>query len=232
MSQWESLFDQAVSIINQANSAFPVVNSWSFGGGTGMMLQIDHRESYDIGLFIDDPQILPYLNPSTQGYMLEMDPDEYKTDGVRSLKLAFSGVGEIDFICAPSLTEDPFTQREVRGVQVDLETPGEIIAKKIHYRGGSLQPRDIFDLACVAKFCGDEYVIEILSPLKDKVGIALGVAERMKPDFAKGIIEQLKIRRGYEGIPEIAHERTIALLKAAYEHEPNPSNTVSTNRKL
>ena len=197
-----------------------------------MMLQIGHRESYDIDLFIDDPQVLPYLNPSTQGYILELNPDEYKTDGVRSLKMAFSGVGEIDFICAPSLTKDPFTQREVRGVQLDIETPGEIIAKKIHYRGGSLQPRDIFDLACVAKFYGDEYVIEILSPLKDKVGIALGVAERMEPDFAKGIIKQLQIRTEYQGILEIAHERTIAILKAACAHAPPPSNSISSDRKL
>ncbi|WP_312992199.1 hypothetical protein [Rhizobium populisoli] len=45
------------------------------------MLQIDYRESYDIDLFVDDPQVLPYLNPNTQGNTLEMEPDEYKTDG-------------------------------------------------------------------------------------------------------------------------------------------------------
>ncbi|SDF60093.1 hypothetical protein SAMN05421750_11765 [Agrobacterium pusense] len=38
MSQWESLFDQAVSIINQANSSFKVLDSWTFGGGTVPML--------------------------------------------------------------------------------------------------------------------------------------------------------------------------------------------------
>ena len=28
-----------------------------------------------------------------------------------------------------------------------METVGEIIAKKIHYRGASIKPRDIFDIA-------------------------------------------------------------------------------------
>lgn len=45
MSQWESLFDQAVSIINQANYSFKPLDSWTFGGGTALMLQINHRES-------------------------------------------------------------------------------------------------------------------------------------------------------------------------------------------
>lgn len=31
------------------------------------MLQIDHRESDDIDIFLDDPQVLPFLNPETQG---------------------------------------------------------------------------------------------------------------------------------------------------------------------
>ncbi|MBB3444583.1 hypothetical protein FHT93_004455 [Rhizobium sp. BK379] len=32
MSHWESLFDQAVSIINQANTSFKLLDSWTFGG--------------------------------------------------------------------------------------------------------------------------------------------------------------------------------------------------------
>jgi len=81
MSQWESLFDQSVSIINQANSSFTLLDSWSFGGGTALMLQISHRESFDIDIFIQDPQVLPYLNPATQGYTLQVNPDEYVRTG-------------------------------------------------------------------------------------------------------------------------------------------------------
>ena len=38
------------------------------------MLQINHRESFDIDIFVDDPQVLPYLNPTTQGYTLQVNP--------------------------------------------------------------------------------------------------------------------------------------------------------------
>ena len=56
-SHWAELFDQAQKIISQANSKFTVVDRWSFGGGTALMLQIDHRESFDVDIFIDDPQV-------------------------------------------------------------------------------------------------------------------------------------------------------------------------------
>ncbi|RUW44700.1 hypothetical protein EOA32_36030, partial [Mesorhizobium sp. M1A.F.Ca.ET.072.01.1.1] len=38
---------------------------WSFGGGTAMMIQIGHRESHDIDVFLDDPQLLGFMDPST-----------------------------------------------------------------------------------------------------------------------------------------------------------------------
>lgn len=58
--------------------------AWSFGGGTALMLQINHRESHDIDVFIDDPQVLAYLNPETQEYPLSRLPDSYETDGTRA----------------------------------------------------------------------------------------------------------------------------------------------------
>ncbi|WP_323131355.1 hypothetical protein [Sinorhizobium medicae] len=51
------------------------------------MLQIDHRESFDVDIFLDDPQLLPYLNPKTQGYALDINPDGYESDGSRTLKI-------------------------------------------------------------------------------------------------------------------------------------------------
>ena len=43
----------AMAIIDQANAQGIGMNSWSFGGGTALMLQINHRESHDIDLFIE-----------------------------------------------------------------------------------------------------------------------------------------------------------------------------------
>lgn len=160
------------------------------------MLQIDHRESFDIDIFIDDPQVLPYLNPTTQGYSLQLNPDEYVSDETH-----------------PSLTSDPTSRVILRGVEVDVETPGEIIAKKIHYRGASLQPRDMFDLACVAKACGDGYVIQALSPFKNKAAAALSVAQRMDPRLASTVMGKLQSKAGYAEISKTAQAMTISLLR-------------------
>jgi hypothetical protein len=228
MSHWESLFDEAVSIIAQANTSFPVVDSWTFGGGTALMLQINHRESFDIDIFIDDPQVLPYLNPTTQGYSLKMNPDDYESDGTHALKIIFREIGEIDYICASGLTEEPTTRVRVRGVEVDLETPAEIIAKKVHYRGSTLQPRDMFDIACVARACGDDYVIEALLPLKEKAAAALNVAENMDERFARNIMGKLQFRDGYGDIAESAQATTVSLLRSVCEHEPSVSVSPSS----
>jgi nucleotidyltransferase AbiEii toxin of type IV toxin-antitoxin system len=48
----------ARSLIRQVNSEQVIIDHWTFGGGTAMMLQIDHRESYDIDIFLSDPQLL------------------------------------------------------------------------------------------------------------------------------------------------------------------------------
>src|SRR3546814_10996490 len=64
-SEWPALFDLAIDILKHFNEANGFSPSWSFGGGTALMLQLDHRERHDIDLFLDDPQYLPFLNPET-----------------------------------------------------------------------------------------------------------------------------------------------------------------------
>lgn len=54
---WVRLFRIARSLIRQVNSEQVIIDHWTFGGGTAMMLQIDHRESYDIDIFLSDPQL-------------------------------------------------------------------------------------------------------------------------------------------------------------------------------
>lgn len=112
------------------------------------MLQIDHRESHDIDLFVDDPQLMPFLNPKTQDFKLSLHPSSYTSDGTQSLKIVFDEVGEIDVICSGWLAGDFAPTHEVNGQQILLETPSEIIAKKkVFHRGWNLQPRDMFDIA-------------------------------------------------------------------------------------
>jgi len=49
-SQWPALFDLAVEIFDRFEAANGFFPEWSFGGGTALMLQIDHRESHDIDI--------------------------------------------------------------------------------------------------------------------------------------------------------------------------------------
>jgi hypothetical protein len=217
-SKWGDLFDQAARIIDQANSKSMLIDSWSFGGGTALMIQIVHRESFDVDIFLDDPQLLPYLNPQTQGYALDINPVGYETDGSRALKIVFDNVGEIDFICAPSLTDDPFVKAQVRGRNVLLETPAEIIAKKIYYRGASMQPRDMFDIACVMKVLGTDYLIKALSPFRDGCEKALNIARQMNPQFAAAIMTRLLYQEPFSEIPREAQAMTIQLLETIVAH--------------
>jgi hypothetical protein len=55
-SRWAELFDQGMAIVDQANANGIAMNDWTFGGGTALMLQIGHRDSHDIDLFVSDAQ--------------------------------------------------------------------------------------------------------------------------------------------------------------------------------
>jgi hypothetical protein len=194
-SEWPVLFDLAASILDHFQTTNGFMPDWSFGGGTALMLQIDHRESHDIDLFIDDPQVLSFLNPDTQGIPLERRPDSYDSDGASVLKLAFLDMGEIDFICAPSITADPTLSTEVRGRAIALETPAEIIAKKVYFRGWNFQPRDMFDLAAVAEHSGIDYVIAALRQCGPaRCQTALDMVDKVAPAAVAAINAQLMVR--------------------------------------
>lgn len=127
---WETLFDKAVTLIDQVTQNIHV--QWSLGGGTVLMFQLNHRRSKDIDIFIPDPQILGMFSPRLNDNAHALTNDYLETRG--SLKLLFPE-GEVDFVVAESLTPRPFEQTTVRGRSVFLETPAEVIAKKMWHRG-------------------------------------------------------------------------------------------------
>lgn len=212
-TQWDVLFDLAMQIVQQARAAVEHEFSISFGGGTALMLQIDHRESHDIDLFIDDPQILPFLNPDTQDYKISRNPDDYDTDGNSVTKLVFENIGEIDFICCADITEAPAVTTAIRETQIPLEVPSEIVAKKVYYRGARLQPRDMFDLAAVAEVCGEQYVIDALRQCgRDRCASALEVVKAADPQFVKKVVSQLMLRDRTRHLVDRSQQTARALL--------------------
>jgi hypothetical protein len=212
-SGWARLFRVACALIRQVNSKESIIDNWTFGGGTAMMLQIDHRESHDVDIFLPDPQVLPFLDPQRHDFTFEIRPTDYTGDGAKSLKLVFENIGAIDFIVGGSLTSTPTKSTIVEGEVVQLETIPEIITKKVYYRGSSIQPRDIFDIAAGS----DAHAASIIGELKsykDEVTKTLSVVEKLNPDFINRAIADLAIKPKYEAISKTAIERTKEILRA------------------
>lgn len=143
---WSGLFESAMSLLAQVASQGVKVPSWSMGGGTVLMFYYQHRQSKDVDIFISDPQFLSYLTPRLGGPSESLTM-EYK-ESANFIKLYLDD-GEIDFVVSAPLTAHPTVPHEVLGHRVMLETPVEIVAKKIWHRGDIATARDLFDLAFV-----------------------------------------------------------------------------------
>lgn len=162
-----------------------------------MMIQIGHRESHDIDIFLDDPQLLGFIDPSKTQLSFITAPSDYLGDGMRFQKFAFENVGEVDFVVAGPLTKRPFETRTIEGRETRLETVAEIIAKKVYYRGLETRPRDIFDIAAAAR-TERVNVIEGLRAFPRRVAAARERLDKLNPKFVELTIAQLMIMPGFE----------------------------------
>ena len=119
---------------------------WSLGGGTALALKIHHRISYDIDIFLEDAGHLRALSPARNAATRAI-AESWQEPG-HYLKLE-RAEGAIDFIVAARLTDlAPWLYR-FKERDVPVEEPGEILAKKLKYRGSRLAARDIFDILAV-----------------------------------------------------------------------------------
>jgi hypothetical protein len=150
---WSGLFESAMSLLGQVASQGIRVPQWSMGGGTVLMFYYQHRQSKDVDIFLSDPQFLAYLNPRLGG-PAESLTMEYK-ESANFIKLYLDD-GEIDFVVSSPLTANPGVLHEVLGYSILLETPVEIVAKKIWHRGDIATARDLFDLAFVIEHEADK----------------------------------------------------------------------------
>jgi predicted nucleotidyltransferase component of viral defense system len=146
-NEWEILFAYAIERLNTAKLS---KNMWSFGGGTALMLRYNHRVSKDIDIFFRDPQLLTAISPRIND--ASEDKIQEYSEHTKFTKITFDE-GEIDFIVSPQLTNCKPIFEEVCGVRVYIDSPVEIVAKKIHFRAEDFKPRDVFDLAVV---CSDQ----------------------------------------------------------------------------
>jgi len=144
---WKTLFKISCSILSRENIPDTY---WSFGGGTALMTYYNHRISKDIDIFLRDVQLLTRITPRLNDFVSKKVDDYTEMSNYLKLKV---GKHEIDFIVAPLLTKHPTIKKTVAGHKrpVRVETPEEIIIKKIFYRSDSFKVRDIFDMAVVIK---------------------------------------------------------------------------------
>jgi mevalonate kinase len=125
-------------------SDLPPEMHWSLGGGTALALHLNHRVSFDVDIFLEHPGALKELmkNPKTKQLS---ENREFQGNYLKIIRPE----GEIDFILAANIT-DVFCQTyDFEGGLINIETPVEIIAKKIKYRGSKFTLRDTYDLAAV-----------------------------------------------------------------------------------
>ena len=93
-----------------------------------------------------------------------------------------------------------------------METTSEIIAKKIHYRGASIKPRDIFDIAAAAKHDRDP-IVSALKAYKGDVTRTLLAIDRLNPDFVSATIAELAIKDQFKPIADTAINDAKELLR-------------------
>jgi len=141
---WRVLEKLAMQMVSDAAAAAKCDFKPLLGGGTRLMLAMQHRISDDIDLFIRDPQWIGYLTPRLND-RFESLIDAYD-EGATSLKIKVPQ-GEIDFIVSMSLLG--MAPQQSAGCLFELEPVAEVLAKKLFYRGWALTPRDLFDWWCI-----------------------------------------------------------------------------------
>lgn len=160
LSLWEPLFGHALDILDAAERSGQRLAEWTLGGGTALMLRYRHRISRDVDIFVPDPQWLGYLTPRLNAVAEEKTGEYVEQAGF--VKLYFPQ-GEVDFIVATPLTPSPWQSETILGREILVESPAEIVAKKLAHRGSELKARDLFDIAAVIE--QEPECLAVLAPL-------------------------------------------------------------------
>jgi len=179
----------AVSILKKAGISR---ENWTFGGGTALMLYFNHRKSKDIDIFFHNPQFITMLTPRLNDYTYSFT-DRY-TEQSNFLKLYFDDF-EIDFIVAPNLTGLKPKLMKIDEMEIYVDHPVEIIAKKIYYRPYDIKVRDIIDLAVVYQHFPemvDVFKNEKIRPDIKEINLSI---ERLKKMNIKEILQELSLNK-------------------------------------
>lgn len=146
----QRLFHAALTLLNEKN-----ITTFAFGGGTALSaFYWHHRYSTDIDIFLYPDGSSDRLDKLRRDWSNELESlfaslgysGEMRAPGYY-LEFTIDDQSKIQFFDVKAYTQTPYTMEYFWGHTLNIETPAEIIAKKIHYRGNKAHPRDIFDIA-------------------------------------------------------------------------------------
>ena len=219
-ASWQRMLTKAYAICDDIDEIGGHLDGMTLGGGTALMLHIDHRESRDIDFFLPSPQSLGFIISVISDREAWERGASYRSDGSFFVKVLYEDVGEIDFIAAPPVTDDEPVQMILQDRPLEVATVTEIIASKVHYRGDYLQPRDAFDIAAASVAGYRESILSVLETMVPRVAEALDHLEIMSQDWETIPMGGLEIRPHYQFLLKDGFAITRDLLKHVVAKQP------------
>ena len=198
---WREIFAAALTLTDHLATVVDKPR-WSFGGGTVLMLRLNHRHSKDVDLFVPDPQYLGHFSPRLTD-AAEHLTTEYQ-EAAEYIKLLLP-TGEIDVVVGTPLTDSPWEVIDFQGRAICVETCAEVVAKKMWHRGNQAKARDLFDLCAVADL--EPTAIDIARPFMARHAEAFLARlrkyhELSKEEFSK--IDRIAYTRSFEECMDLA----------------------------
>jgi hypothetical protein len=117
---------------------------WAIGGGAGLELLWKHRQARDLDVFLYNPMVFAFLSPRTNDFYERIGIDA--AEGIDSISWRSGGV-DISIVCTAPLTDSIAEKFSFEDQIINIESPHEILARKLHHRASSLTVNDLFDVA-------------------------------------------------------------------------------------
>lgn len=127
------------------------------GGGTALAARWQHRESFDVDLFVDPVTYHRYIyrrSRECEDWLVELNLGRFAAVGEEGCSICCEG-GQVDIVASFPLTADCRSHDCVAAGRIGLETNVEILAKKLHRRilgQGQIVPRYLYDMAYARRF--------------------------------------------------------------------------------
>ena len=147
----EEMLDISLELLRDVGIDAPA----ALGGGTALSaFYWQHRFSTDIDIFIysNEKNVLNKIDPrnADQDIKARLSRINYKDDLKKHpiyTEIAIDDNSKMQFFTVNGFTATPYSQVRLWGKEILIESIEEIIAKKVYYRCGDANSRDLFDLA-------------------------------------------------------------------------------------